>query len=61
MGARHGAQYRLLLITNLRAAVQAKTFSDIIDLHIEDMHEVGRPPHRSKAAVLQALKEALGQ
>ncbi|MET4848020.1 hypothetical protein [Bradyrhizobium japonicum] len=43
-----------------RAAVQAKTFGDIIDLHIEDMHEVGRPPRRSKAAVLEALKEALG-
>ena len=43
-----------------RAAVQAKTFGDIIDLHIEDMHEVGRPPRRSKAAVLEALKESLG-
>ncbi|WP_439374768.1 hypothetical protein [Bradyrhizobium sp. DASA03120] len=43
-----------------RAAVQAKTFGDIIDLHIEDMHEVGRPPRRSKAAVLEALKDALG-
>ncbi|MDD1521359.1 site-specific integrase [Bradyrhizobium sp. WBAH42] len=43
-----------------RAAVQAKTFGDIIDLHIEDMQEVGRPPRRSKAAVLEALKEALG-
>ena len=38
----------------------AKTFGDIIDLHIEDMHEVGRPPRRSKAAVLEALKEELG-
>ena len=43
-----------------RAAGQAKTFGDIIDLHIEDMREVGRPPRRSKAAVLEALKEALG-
>jgi hypothetical protein len=43
-----------------RAAVRARTFSDIIDLHIDDMHEVGRPPRRSKAAVLEALKEALG-
>src|SRR6516225_9714322 len=42
------------------AAAQARTFGDIIDLHIEDMHEVGRPPRRSKAAVLEALKEALG-
>ncbi|MCC8977249.1 site-specific integrase [Bradyrhizobium acaciae] len=43
-----------------RAAVKAKTFGDIIDLHVEDMHEVGRPPRRSKAAVLEALKEDLG-
>jgi hypothetical protein len=34
-----------------RAAAQARTFGDIIDLHVEDMHEVGRPPRRSKAAV----------
>ena len=43
-----------------RAAIKAKTFGDIIDLHVEDMHEVGRPPRRSKAAVLEALKEDLG-
>jgi hypothetical protein len=43
-----------------RAAVQARTFGDIIDLHVEDVQEVGRPPRRSKAAVLEALKEALG-
>jgi len=60
LGARYGAQYRPLWIAKPRAAVQAKTFGDIIDLHIEDMLEVGRPPRRSKAAVLEALKEALG-
>ena len=43
-----------------RAAVRAKTFGDIIDLHVEDMLEVGRPPRRSKAAVMEALKEDLG-
>ncbi|MCC8947832.1 site-specific integrase [Bradyrhizobium sp. Arg62] len=43
-----------------RAAVKAKTFGDIVDLHVEDMHDVGRPPRRSKAAVLEALKEELG-
>ncbi|GIQ76838.1 hypothetical protein [Bradyrhizobium sp. RD5-C2] len=43
-----------------RAVAKAKTLGDIIDLHIEDMHEVGRPPRRSKAAVLGALKEDLG-
>lgn len=39
---------------------KAKTFGDIIDLHIQDMRDVGRPPRRSKAAVLKALKEELG-
>ena len=43
-----------------RTAVKARTFGDIIDLHVQDMHEVGRPPRRSKAAVLEALKESLG-
>jgi hypothetical protein len=43
-----------------KAAAQVRTFGDIIDLHVEDMHEVGRPPRRSKAAVLEALKESLG-
>ena len=43
-----------------RAAVRAKTFGDIIDLHVEGMLEVGRPPRRSKAAVMEALKEDLG-
>jgi hypothetical protein len=43
-----------------RAAVKARTFGDIIDLHVEDMREIGRPPRRSKAAVLQALKDSLG-
>jgi hypothetical protein len=43
-----------------RAAVHARTFGDLVDLHVEDMHEVGRPPRRSKAAVLEALKEDLG-
>ncbi len=41
-----------------RAAGKAKTFGDIIDLHIQDMRDVGRPPRRSKAAVLKALKIA---
>lgn len=41
-----------------RAAIKAKTFGDIIDLHIEDMHEVA--PRRSRAAVLEALNDDLG-
>jgi hypothetical protein len=43
-----------------RAAIRARTFGDLIDLHVEDMQEVGRLPRRSMAAVLGALKEALG-
>ena len=29
-----------------------KTFGDLVDLHINDMIEVGKPPLRSKAATL---------
>ena len=43
-----------------RALRNVRTFGDLIDLHDQDMHEVGRPPRRSKAAVLEALKESLG-
>lgn len=37
-----------------------KTFGDLIDLHVSDMQEVGKPPRRSKAAVMEALKLSLG-
>ena len=37
-----------------------QTFSDIIDLHIQDMQEVGKTIRRSKSAVLEALKLTLG-
>jgi|EndMetStandDraft_5_1072996.scaffolds.fasta_scaffold86492_1 integrase len=43
-----------------KAAFRVRTFGDLIDLHVKDMKEVGRPPRRSKAAVLEALKETLG-
>jgi hypothetical protein len=36
--------------SKLRAARNVHTFGDLIDLHDEDMHEVGKPPRRSKAA-----------
>ena len=36
------------------------TFGDLIDLHIEDMKEVGRAPGRSKDATLAMLKRQLG-
>ena len=37
-----------------------RTFGDLIDLHDEDMREVGKPPRRSKAAVMASLKTELG-
>jgi hypothetical protein len=46
--------------SKLRAARNVHTFGDLIDLHDEDMHEVGKPPRRSKAAVMAALKTELG-
>lgn len=38
-----------------------QTFSDLIDLHIADMTEVGKPPRRSKDATLAMLKRRLGK
>lgn len=35
-------------------------FKDLINLHIADMTEVGKPPGRSKAATLEMLKRELG-
>jgi hypothetical protein len=43
-----------------RAVRNVRTFGDLIDLHDEDMHEVGKPPRRSKAAVMPSLKTELG-
>jgi integrase len=43
-----------------RSREGARTFGDLINLHIDDMHEVGKPPRRSKAAVMEALKTSLG-
>jgi len=43
-----------------RALRNVQTFGDLIDLHDQDMREVGKPPRRSKAAVMEALKDALG-
>ena len=33
-----------------RALRKVRTFGDLIDLHDQDMREVGKPPRRSKAA-----------
>jgi integrase len=38
-----------------------KTFGELIDLHIEDMKDVGKAPGRSKDATLQMLKRQLGK
>ena len=37
-----------------------QTFGDLIDLHVADMKEVGKPPRRSKDATLTMLKRRLG-
>ncbi|MFN3585785.1 site-specific integrase [Phenylobacterium sp.] len=38
-----------------------KTFGELVDLHIEDMCEVGKAPGRSKQATLNMLKRELGK
>ncbi len=43
-----------------RRARSAKTFGALIDLHIDDMKEVGKPPGRSKSATLEMLQRELG-
>ncbi len=43
-----------------RRARGAKTFGTLIDLHIDDMKEVGKPPRRSKSATLAMLHRELG-
>lgn len=35
---------------------KVKTLGDVIDLHLQDMAEVGKPIRRSKSAVLAALR-----
>jgi len=37
-----------------------RTFADLVELHIADLLEVGKPIRRSKRAVLKALKRNLG-
>lgn len=36
-----------------------KTFGDLIDLHIDDMCDVGKSPRRSKAAALDMLQSSI--
>ncbi len=44
----------------MRRARKAKTFGALIDLHIDDMKDVGKPPQRSKSATLEMLQRNLG-
>jgi hypothetical protein len=43
-----------------RRARGDKTFGALIDLHIDDMREVGKTPGRSKSATLEMLQRRLG-
>lgn len=43
-----------------RRARGAKTFGHLIDMHIDDMKDVGKPPGRSKSATLEMLQRELG-
>jgi hypothetical protein len=43
-----------------KRARSGKTFSDPIDLHIDDINKVGKPPGRSKSAILEMLQRELG-
>ncbi|SFR05790.1 hypothetical protein [Poseidonocella sedimentorum] len=49
------------LAPNKSSVSRLTTFGDLIDLHIIDMCEVGKPPRRSKAATLKTLKRDLGK
>ncbi len=49
------------LAPNKSSVSHLQTFGDLIDLHIADMCEVGKPPRRSKAATLTTLKRDLGK
>lgn len=49
------------LAPNKSSVSRLATFGDLIDLHIVDMCEVGKPPRSSKAATLAALKRDLGK
>lgn len=49
------------LAPNKSSVSRLQTFGDLIDLHITDMCEVGKPPRRSKAATLTMPKRDLGK
>lgn len=43
-----------------KRARNKKSFGDLIDLHVNDMKEVGKPPGRTKSATLEMLRRELG-
>jgi integrase len=45
---------------NSSRIAKLRTFADLIDLHIDDMCEVGKAPGRSKSATLEMLRRDLG-
>jgi integrase len=45
---------------NARGAHDPRTFGDLIDLHLQDLKDVGRTARRSKAFSLEQLKRKLG-
>lgn len=49
------------LAPNKSSVSRIQTFGDLIDLHIADMCEVGKPPRRSKAATLTTVNRDLGK
>ena len=49
-----------VLEPSARGSRPSKTVGDLIELHIQDLLEVGKPLRRSKRAVLSALKQELG-
>ena len=60
MGPGGGTHHRSGLDPKAVSPKAVRMFSDIVDLHVQDMQEVGKPIGRSKRAVLESLKIALG-
>jgi hypothetical protein len=60
MGAQNGAQHRPERIVQPRTVRNVRAFGDLVDPHDEDMYEVGKPPRRSRAAVMASLTTELG-
>lgn len=58
--SRPSARLILARLRASRASRAGETFGDFIDLHIDDMCEVGKAPLRSKAATLETPKRHLG-